>query len=277
MKKSILFIPIIAFFACEQGRNETPVTPKTVATTPKDTTLVFSDEFDGNTLDASNWTFQTGQHGWGNNELQNYTASGNVEVSNGTLKIIAKKTGTGQQAGDYSSARLNSVKSFKQGRMEVRAKLPPNNGNGLWPAIWMLGNDISTTNWPDCGEIDIMEYVSYEPHNVHCTLHSKANNWTNNNQLASGAIYLGTAESEFHKYGVLWTDNAVKFYIDTTSNVVYSVNKPAVPTSDNWPFNKPFFFLLNMAVGGNWGGLYGVNDAVFPAKFEIDYVRVYKR
>ncbi len=242
----------------------------------EDEGLIWSDEFDGERLDGDKWKFEIGAHGWGNNELQNYTVNQNTEVSNGTLKIIAKKVGDGQSAGDYTSARLNSLESFTYGRMEIRAKIPDLKGNGLWPAIWMLGENIGQVGWPACGEIDIMEYVSYQPNQFYSTIHSTANNHTNGTQVGSGAISLQDIEEEFHNYGIIWTEDYIKFYLDDPSNTVFRFNKPSNPTADNWPFDKPHFFLLNMAVGGDWGGAQGVNDNNFPATFEIDYVRVYE-
>ncbi len=238
--------------------------------------LVWSDEFNGNSLSEMNWKFETGQHGWGNNEWQNYVANDNVEVSNGTLKIIAKKIGTGQKVGDYTSTRLNSNKAFTFGRMEIRAKIPADKGRGLWPALWMLGSNISSVGWPACGEIDMMEYVSYDPKTVHFTIHSTANNHVNGTQVTSGPVALDTVEEKFHAYGLLWTENYLKFYVDEIDNVTFAFQRPFSYNDNNWPFSKPFYFLMNIAVGGNWGGLEGVNDAVFPAVMEVDYVRVYQ-
>ena len=270
MKKlALLVLCTTLFYACTSSK-PIPI-PQ-----PAAMKLVYSDEFDGNTLDATKWLYETGKSGWGNNELQDYKSSGNVQVSNGTLKIIAKKIAPTQAVGSYTSARLNSKKTVKYGKIEIRAKIPKHLGNGLWPAIWMLGDDISTVGWPKCGEIDIMEYVSYQPKTVFNTLHSNANNHTLGNSLGSGPISLTNAEGEFHTYGLLWTETSIKFYIDSPTNITYSANRPANPTNENWPFAKPHYFLLNMAVGGDWGGTNGVNDAVFPATLEIDYVRVYQ-
>ncbi|MGB5436481.1 MAG: glycoside hydrolase family 16 protein [Maribacter sp.] len=238
--------------------------------------LVWSDEFDGTQLSSYNWDFETGQHGWGNNEWQNYVANENVEVSNGTLKIIAKKVGDGQEVGDYTSTRLNSTKDFTFGKMEIRAKLPDHKGNGLWPALWMLGSSVSTKGWPACGEIDMMEYVSYDPNNVHFTIHSTANNHVDGTQASSGPVVLETAEEEFHTYGLLWSEEYLKFYIDSKDNVKFTFERPEGYTEQNWPFSKPFYFIMNIAVGGNWGGIEGVDDTIFPAIMEVDYVRVYQ-
>ncbi len=238
--------------------------------------LVWSDEFDGEAVDTSEWKFETGAHGWGNNEWQNYTAGSNSTVSNGTLKITAEKTGKGQKAGDYTSSRMNSKQTFTYGRLEVRAKIPDHKGNGAWPAIWMLGENIGEAGWPDCGEIDIMEYVSYAPNEVHFSIHSKANNHVQGTQVTSGALPLETIEEEFHNYGILWSEDYIKFYLDHIDSVKLTFNKPENPTQENWPFDKPFYFLLNVAVGGNWGGQKGVDDSIFPSTMEIDHVRVYQ-
>lgn len=239
--------------------------------------LVWNDEFDGEHLDDDKWVLETGAHGWGNNEWQDYTARQNTEVSGGTLKIIARRSGAGQNVGDYTSARLNSIQSFTYGRMEVRAKVPELRGNGLWPAIWMLGRNIDEVGWPACGEIDIMEYVSHDPNTFHYSVHTTAFNHIEGSQVTSGGISLATIEERFHVYGVIWTEDFLKFYLDDTTNVMLTFEKPANATRAEWPFDGPQYFLLNMAVGGNWGGAQGVDDEIFPATFEIDYVRVYER
>ena len=238
--------------------------------------LFWSDEFDGNMVDTNNWYFQSGQHGWGNNEWQNYTKDDNAFVSDGTLKIIAKIEGEGQKAGDYTSARLKGIKVFTYGKYEVRAKIPDLKGNGIWPAIWMLGDNIKEMGWPRCGELDIMEYVSYDPGKLHFSIHSIANNHRDKTQVTSGAVSLSTIEEQFHIYGMLWTETYIEFYIDEVSNVKLRFDRPTEYNQDNWPFDKPFFLILNTAVGGDWGGVQGVNDSIFPSIFEIDYVRVYQ-
>jgi beta-glucanase (GH16 family) len=237
--------------------------------------LVWNDEFEGDVLDMTKWKFETGDHGWGNNEWQNYI-EGSVEVANGILKINAQKIGDGQKVGDYVSARLNSTSSFTYGRMEIRAKIPEHQGNGIWPALWMLGENIGSVGWPNCGEIDMMEYVSYDPNKVHFSIHSVANNHVNGTQVTSGPVLLETIEEEYHNYGILWSPKSIKFYIDDLDNIQLVFSKPTKPTQDNWPFDKPFYFLMNIAVGGNWGGQQGVDDSIFPASMEVDYVRVYQ-
>jgi len=125
-------------------------------------------------------------------------------------------------------------------------------------------------------EIDMMEYVSYDPNMVHFTIHSTANNYIDGTQASSGPIALETIQEEFHNYGLLWSEKYLKFYIDDIDNISFTFQKPRSFNANNWPFSKPFYFLMNIAVGGNWGGLEGVNDDIFPAIMEVDYVRVYQ-
>jgi beta-glucanase (GH16 family) len=240
--------------------------------------LVWSDEFDGNSVDLEKWSFETGQHGWGNNEWQNYTNGENATVSDGTLKIIAEKVGPGQKAGDYTSSRMNSKQSFTYGKIEISAKMPDHKGKGLWPAIWMLGDSIrGGGKWPDCGELDILEYVSFNEDTVHCAIHTKANNHKDNTQLDFHQK-LETAEEKFHVYGLIWEEDQLIFYTGNPTNVKMTFDRPEDFTAANWPFDKPEFLLLNMAVGGGWGGKEGVEDEkIFPATMEVDYVRVFQK
>ncbi|WP_461643479.1 family 16 glycosylhydrolase [Labilibaculum euxinus] len=235
-------------------------------------TLVWSDEFDGTSVNTDYWTFETGAGGWGNNELQNYTNGDNAEVTDGKLIITAKKVNDDKVAGSYTSTRLISKgkKEFTYGRYEIRAKLP--SGTGIWPAIWMLGSNLNTAGWPACGEIDIMEYVGYQPDVVHATVHTTAGSGSNGD---GRSVTLTTAEEEFHIYGLLWDETEMVFYIDTPDNVTHTY-APSTKTASNWPFNEDQFFILNVAVGGNWGGAQGIDNAIFPQSMEIDYVRVYQ-
>ena len=238
--------------------------------------LVWSDEFEGDELDQSKWKFETGATGWGNNELQNYTAGPNVEVSDGTLKIVAKQVKPGKKIGDFTSSRLNSKSSFQYGRLEVRAKIPKHEGNGVWPAIWMLPDCFPQTSWPLCGEIDIMEYVSCTPDKVHFTVHSQAFNHMNGKHLNSGPIDHPTIDEKFHVYGFNWTRDRIEFYLDEPTNIQFTVDRPEKASLENWPFDQKYYFLLNVAVGGGWGGMRGIDEAAFPSTMEIDYVRVYQ-
>lgn len=234
--------------------------------------LTWADEFDRADVNPSDWTFETGQHGWGNNELQNYTNGDNVEVKDGKLIITAKKINDNQQPGSYTSTRMitKGKKEFLYGKMEIRAKLP--SGRGIWPAIWMLGGDIDAVSWPACGEIDIMEYVGYQPNTIHATVHTPSGYGANGN---GSHKTLETAEEEFHVYGLIWTEKEMIFYTDSPENVTHTY-APSNKTDENWPFYKPHFFILNIAVGGNWGGAQGIDNSIFPQTMEIDYVRVYQ-
>lgn len=295
MKKytSLFLVLFLMIFGCSESDSQEPTDasnpdpvieePETpVAKDPDDADywdgaeLVWSDEFDGTSISAENWVFEDRASGWVNDELQNYQPEGNAEVGNGTLKIIAKRNVDNTIEGAFTSARMNSVSSFRYGRMEIRAKMPDYKGNGLWPALWMLGNNIETVGWPACGEIDIMEYVSFKPDKTHSSLHSTANNHTNQTEITSGALDLETIEEEFHNFGLLWSSKYIKFYIDTIDNVVFIFRRPTTYNIDSWPFQNNFYFIMNIAVGGSWGGLEGVDTSIFPAIMEVDYVRVYQ-
>jgi beta-glucanase (GH16 family) len=235
--------------------------------------LYWDDEFNYNGLpDSTKWNYDVGGHGWGNNELQYYTKASpkNVEVSNGTLKLKAIREKMDNR--DYTSVRLLTIgkADFTYGKVEVRAKLPP--GRGLWPAIWMLGSNIRTVNWPDCGEIDIMEHVGFQKDSIFGTVHTKAYNHGIGTQKTR-SIFIGDPYDNFHVYAVEWTPDHMNFYLD---NTLYNHFGNERKTTAEWPFDSPFFLILNLAVGGNWGGKEGVDKTVFPAAMEVDYVRVYK-
>lgn len=234
-------------------------------------TLTWSDEFNGTTLDMTKWGFDLGDGGWGNNEWENYTNSNNDSVSNGILYIIAKLVGQGQHVGDYTSCRIKTQgkETFTYGQIEVRAKLPI--GKGVWPAFWMLGSDITTISWPACGEVDIMEEVGYDQGNIHGSIHTPS---SYGNTVNTSIKYVSTCSSQYHIYGVIWTPVAIRFYIDDPTNIYYTYN-PATKNASTWPFDNPCFIILNLAIGGNWGGVQGVDDSIFPQTYAIDYVRVY--
>jgi beta-glucanase (GH16 family) len=235
-------------------------------------TLIWSDEFDGTSVNTNNWTFETGASGWGNAELQNYTNGDNAEVVDGKLIITARKVNDNTEPGSYTSSRIKTQgkKEFQYGRMEIRAKLP--SGTGIWPAIWMLGSNFGSAGWPACGEMDIMEYVGYQPNTVFSTVHTTSGSGGNG---SGSSMNVPTCEEEFHQYGLIWTEKKLVFYVDETDNVVHTYS-PATKTIENWPFDQPGFFILNVAVGGTWGGAQGVDNSIFPQSMEIDYVRVYQ-
>ncbi len=234
--------------------------------------LSWADEFDGPLVNAEYWTYETGATGWGNNELQEYTNGNNAEIMNGILILTAKKINENKDPGSYTSARITTKnkKEFTYGRMEISARLP--SGTGIWPAIWMLGSNISTADWPACGEIDIMEYVGFEPNTIHSTIHTTSG--YRDNGSGSSKI-LASCEEEFHVYGILWTERKITFYIDSPSNITHTYNPP-VKNENTWPFDLPQFFILNVAVGGDWGGAQGVDNAIFPQSMELDWLRVYQ-
>ncbi len=228
------------------------------------TNLIWSDEFDTDGVpNSSNWTHELGAGGWGNNESQNYTNSNtNSSVSNGILKITARKETSG--GAQYSSARLVTKNKFdfKYGKIEVRAKLP--SGGGTWPAIWMLGSNFDQVDWPDCGEIDIMEHVGNDQNKIHGTLHLPGN--SGGNAITGTTIVPGVSE-DFHIYSVIWTQTSIKFYVD--GNLFHSfANNPSTP------FNSNFFIILNVAMGGNMGG--NIDPAFTSSSMEVDYVKVYQ-
>ncbi|HCD53370.1 MAG TPA: beta-glucanase [Balneolaceae bacterium] len=275
MKKFLYSLSIIIsvlLISCSKTETQSP------SSKWENATLFWSEDFNGTVVDTSEWIFQTGDHGWGNDELQDYQPFGsdNAIVKDGALHIVARKVGEGQNVGDYTSTRIRSRRSFKYGRMEVRAKMPDYKGPGLWPAIWMLGENIREVGWPDCGEIDIMEYVSWRPDSTLATIHSRANNHRDKTQISSGFVALPTIEEEFHDFGILWDEESLEFYVDDPDNILLSIPRPEDPDQDNWPFSNPHFFILNVAVGGGLGGVEGVDDSIFPASMIIDHVKVWK-
>lgn len=226
--------------------------------------LIWSDEFNTpGAPDPSKWGYDLGAGGWGNNELQHYTNRlDNATVSGGTLKIIAKRENFSGSA--FTSARLlsRSKFSFKYGKVEIAAKLPT--GVGTWPATWMLGDNFLTAGWPACGEIDIMEHRGNDLNRIHGTIHYTGNSGANG---IGATTLIQNATTEFHKYACEWTAQYIRFSVDdrvyfTTAN------------SANLPFNQSFFLLLNVAMGGNFGG--AIDPAFSSGVMEIDYVRVYQ-
>ncbi len=234
--------------------------------------LVWSDEFNYNGQpDTSKWKYNIGGHGWGNNELQYYTDKNlkNARVENGNLVIEAHKESFENK--NYTSARLVTKGKFDwtYGRIEVRAKLPA--GKGSWPAIWMLGS-ATPLKWPDDGEIDIMEHVGFDPGKVHASIHSKKYNHVQGTQKSANMM-VPDFSKEFHVYSLDWTADSIRVSIDNKTYFSFTNEHSG---QDAWPFNKPHHLLLNIAVGGNWGGQQGIDDSIFPIRMEVDYVRIYQ-
>ena len=237
--------------------------------------LVWSDEFEvDGALDSTKWGYDVGGGGWGNNELQYYTTgASNAWNENGRMVIEARVQALGGR--NYTSARVISKNKgdWKYGKIEVSAKLPE--GVGTWPAIWMLPTDWRYGNWPNSGEIDIMEHVGKDLNKVHASIHTKNYNHAINTQR-SGTRIIPNATTAFNTYTVEWLPDQILFFMNDVQ--VYRF-KPSMfidcPNFAVWPFDQRFHLLLNIAIGGNWGGP-DVDDSSFPLRMEIDYVRVYQ-
>lgn len=240
----------------------------------KEYKLVWSDEFDYSGLpDQAKWEYDIGGSGWGNNELQYYTKnrSENVQVSNGILTIEARKEK--YETNEYTSARLltKGKGDWQYGRIEVKAKLP--SGRGTWPAIWMLAST-NPLKWPDDGELDIMEHVGYDPGVINANIHTKAYNHTIGTNKGN-KILISDVSQLFHIYSMEWNEEQITFFVDEKPYFVFTNDKQN--NSATWPFSQKFHLLLNIAIGGNWGGSKGIDDSIFPQRMEIDYVRVYQK
>jgi len=248
--------------------------------------LVWSDEFNGpngSPVDTSKWVFDTGGGGWGNDELEYYTnrrENAHQQDGNLVIKVLQEKyIGPGDATRNYTSARLKTQDKFSHvyGRFEARIKIP--RGQGIWPAFWMLGDDIEKpasdkSGWPACGEIDIMENIGKEPALVHGTIHgpgySGANGIGDPYALPSGQRFA----DDFHLFAVEWEPNVIRFYVD---DHLYATRTPAdLPKGAKWVYDHPFFLLLNVAVGGGWPGNPDASS-IFPQAMLVDYVRVYER
>jgi len=245
--------------------------------TEKHGTLIWSDEFNyTGQPDSTKWSYDLGDGcpdvcGWGNNEAEFYTRDPkNVRVENDKLIIEAHRDSLGGKV--YTSTRI--VSKFKgdwlYGRIEVKAKLP--RGKGTWPAIWMLSTDWKYGGWPASGEIDIMEQVGYNPGVIHFNIHTEAYNHVKKTQK-EGKIEIADAQNEFHVYAIDWLEDRIDFYVD--DKMYHSVAKGVNDTFNEWPFDQRFHLIMNIAVGGGWGGAQGIDDSIWPQKMEVDYVRVY--
>jgi len=245
--------------------------------------LVWSDEFngaDGSAPDSSKWTYDTGGKGWGNKELECYTnLAQNAHLKGGNLVITAihqpAYACSDGSTRDYTSARLKTQGLFSQtyGRFEARIKIPK--GQGMWPAFWMLGNDIGTVGWPKCGEIDIMENIGKEPGTIHGSLHGPSTTGKTSDATAPFNLPAGqNFADDFHLYAVEWEPATIRFYVD--SNLYATFTQSRWPAGGAWVFDHPFFLLLNLAVGGDWPGPPD-SSTVFPQQLLVDYVRVYAK
>ncbi len=235
--------------------------------------LVWSDEFDQSVLNEDNWTHEigNGNSGWGNNELQYYKADNTYFVLDDYMIIEARQE---LESGfNYTSSRIVSQgkQEFKYGRIDIRAATP--RGRGLWPALWMLGKNFNTSGWPSCGEIDIMEVIGHQTNIVHGTVHYGADFSQHDFTGASRITPSGnTFDSAFHVFSLIWEEDLIQILVD---DVLYVEIDPSDLNGQPWPFNNEFFFIMNVAVGGNWPGNPDINT-VFPQRMIVDYVRVFQ-
>jgi len=267
--RSLLFGIIVLNVSCTPAQNS--LDSKTYK-------LVWQDEFDKNGLpDNKKWAYNTGGHGWGNNELQYYTSERleNARVDSGMLIIEARKENW--EGRSYTSARLISSRTglskpygWKYAKIEVRAKLPK--GFGTWPAIWMLG-DNQPLHWPDDGEIDIMEHVGWDHGRIHGSIHCKKYYHSIGTQKTAN-VQVVDCSDQFHRYGVEWDSLQVKVSVDDQAYFVFNNEQT---TYEAWPFDNHMYLLLNIAVGGSWGGQKGIDENIWPQRMTIDYVRVWQK
>jgi len=301
MKKLLIFSTLllssILVLACDQASTTsltTSATTTSVTTTTTETTttttsslckasyhdydeetldyqLVFYDEFDkeSGTPSILKWKYQVGDGGWGNDELQYYTDGANASIINYNLVISARKEAMGSS--EYTSARMNSVRSFQYGKIEVKAILPQ--GSGTWPAIWMMPQSSVYGSWPNSGEIDIMEHVGTDMNRIHFSIHTEKYYF----KIGTQKTYVTTIQSVaemYHVYAIEWLPDKIKFMVDDHVYFTYDPNVYAsCPTSEEWPFDKPFYLILNIAIGG-WGGT--PYEGFEEETMTIDYVRVYQ-
>jgi beta-glucanase (GH16 family) len=249
------------------------VIPETGYSTPETyagMNLIWQDEFEGTEVNRDDWTFEigNGSGGWGNNELQFYREQ-NASVVDGNLVITAKfEPFSGY---NYTSTRMitKGKQEFTYGRIDIRAVMPE--GQGIWPALWMLGGNIDSEGWPACGEIDIMELVGHEPGTVHGTVHY-GNDFPSHQYTGKGTSLPNGAKfsEEFHVFSIEWQEGYIKWYMD--DQLYFEVNDSGIFP---YPFNQDFFFIFNVAVGGNWPGSPD-NTTIFPQYMVVDYVRVFQ-
>ena len=244
---------------------------------PAGYTYYWNDEFNRDSLNDRYWNIEIRWPGFVNNESQSYTDSdANIFLENGNLYIRALKDNPfdpNQPA--YTSGRINTKEKveLQYGFWEIRAKLP--RGVGTWPAIWMLNSYIDSLGWPNCGEIDIMEHVGYDPNHVFFSMHN-ANLYGDIHGTNQQGIYeLDGIENDFHTYSVEWDSSFVRAYFD--GNLFFNYPKPEIHDMNSWPYDNPFFLIINLAIGGEWGGQQGIDNSIFPATFTIDYVRIFKK
>lgn len=287
------FLPVMAVLACLVVL--AALAPWSVAARTADWKLVWADEFDVEGLpDATKWNYEEGFVR--NAELQYYTKARreNARVEGGSLILEARKErwknaeyspgrihgkdswrdyARAREYADYTSASLTTRgrQDWTYGRIEARVRLP--RGRGMWPAVWMLGSNIDRVGWPSCGEIDIMESVGFEPDVNHGSVHTKAYNHIQRTQRTA-TIAVPRASEEFHRYSIEWTPERIDFLVDGKRYLAFENEHKGV---DAWPYDAPQYLILNVAVGGMWGAMKGVDPDIFPQRMLVDYVRVYRQ
>ena len=277
----LLYLLLILFSCNEEQSKYTD--QGDISTISENWELLWSDEFNDEELDLTKWNKLNWKPGWVNNELQAYTdRDTNIFLENGHLvlqgNIEPGYSGTdyvgNNYVADYTSGRVNTDDKFSTtyGRFDIKAKLPA--GKGSWPAIWMLGESISSIGWPQCGEIDIMEHVGYDQGLVHGSIHTQDYNHMYGTQK-SGSKYVDDVTDAFHVYSLEWSPFYLRYLID--NEPFFFVYNDSNGDFGKWPFNDPHYLILNLAIGGDWGGVQGVSASAFPMKMYIDYVRVYKK
>ena len=277
----LLYLLLILFSCNEEQSKYTD--QGDISTISENWELLWSDEFNDEELDLTKWNKLNWKPGWVNNELQAYTdRDTNIFLENGHLvlqgNIEPGYSGTdyvgNNYVSDYTSGRVNTDDKFSTtyGRFDIKAKLPA--GKGSWPAIWMLGESISSIGWPQCGEIDIMEHVGYDLGLVHGSIHTQDYNHMYGTQK-SGSKYVDDVTDAFHVYSLEWSPFYLRYLID--NEPFFFVYNDSNGDFGKWPFNDPHYLILNLAIGGDWGGVQGVSASAFPMKMYIDYVRVYKK
>ena len=253
-----------------EGGYDTPHSP---TNPPEGMAMVWSDEFDGDAIDSDNWTHELGAGGWGNNESQAYTdEAANSFVEDGNLFIVALQDGAG-----YTSARMvtRDKQEFEFGRIDIRAVLPY--GQGIWPALWMLGANHAEIGWPECGEIDIMELLGHQPNYIHGTAHwgELINGGHPNLGAVTYSDFPKTFSDEYHVFSLVWSTDTMTWLMNDEPYFQLTTEQHVATSGHVTPFNDPFFFIFNIAVGGNWPG-YPDETTLFPQFMAVDYVRVYQ-
>ena len=257
-------LAVTCLLACDE-----PLSPQAPSAAAAER-LVWEDQFDRPGLpDASRWDYEVGLVR--NNERQYYThaRSKNARVEDGLLVIEAHREAF--EGAEYTSASLTSRASWTYGRIEVRAQLP--RGRGTWPAIWTLGTNIREVGWPRCGEIDIMEHVGFDPGRIHANIHTQAYNHVQRTNKGN-SLLVSRPDETFHVYEAIWTPTQIEMLVDGQRYFTFAKEAGGEAV---WPFDQPQYLILNLAIGGSWGGQQGIDDAALPARYLIDYVRVYRR